>query len=477
MMEGESSDIVLFFGRFHPLILHLPIGFLAIAFVMELASRRQRFSQYKPAIGVILLLGAGSAIVAAALGLMLAQSGGYDDELLSVHQWSGFGVAFLALLAYGLQRQLKRKHSRTLDKYYITVMSVMILSLAVAGHFGGSLTHGSDYLTQYMPDGLRTIAGLPSKEQREIKKITNLQEAVVYDDIIFPIIDNYCTSCHNDSKRKGGLMMHTPEALMMGGDSGPLFIPGNAMESQMIGNIRLPENHDDHMPPKGKPQLTYDQIALLVWWINEGASFDQKVAGLSANDEIEAILKTLVDPNAARSPAEILLSSAVVPVAEGALDQLHRRGIMVSTLSDSIKWLQADLAYNREGDSIVYALTSVSQQLTWLNLRGTPTTDKSLPVINTFKNLTRLDLGKTRITDAGLQQLNELDFLETLNVYETSVSDTGIQHLAKLKNLRTLYVWKTNVTPEGALQLEKALPGLQVVLGLEVSNATVPDHP
>jgi uncharacterized membrane protein len=470
MMEVETSDIVLFFGRFHPLILHLPIGFLTIAFLLEVCSRSPRFAHYKPAVGIILLLGAGSAAVAAIFGLMLAESGGYNDDLLFVHQWSGLAVAVLGSMAFGIHRQLKRKPSAALDKSYITVMSLMIISLAVAGHFGGSLTHGSDYLTKYMPDGLRKIAGLPSKEKKEVKKITNLDEAIVYNDIIFPILDNYCTSCHNDDKRKGELMMHTPAALMRGGENGPLFVPGNPAESHMIQKIQLPENHDDHMPPKGKPQLTDDQIELLVWWVNEGAPFDKKVAEVSVSSEVQSILRTLVDPDANKSPAEILLSSAVAPVNEGVLQQLQQRGIMVSTLSDSIRWLQADVAYDQGGDSIVHALAGVSQQLTWLNLRGTSTTDRSLPVINTFKNLTRLDLGKTTITDEGLKHLQELPHLELLNVYETSVSDTGIQHLASLKNLRKLYVWKTNVTREGASQLEKALPGLEVVLGLEVSN-------
>lgn len=35
--EGGSDSLLLFFGRFHPLILHLPIGILFWLFLMELA--------------------------------------------------------------------------------------------------------------------------------------------------------------------------------------------------------------------------------------------------------------------------------------------------------------------------------------------------------------------------------------------------------------------------------------------------------
>jgi len=36
---NEVSDIVLFFGRFHPLVVHLPIGFLFFAFILEVFAR------------------------------------------------------------------------------------------------------------------------------------------------------------------------------------------------------------------------------------------------------------------------------------------------------------------------------------------------------------------------------------------------------------------------------------------------------
>ena len=57
-MDGDASEIVLFFGRFHPLVLHVPIGFLTLAFLLEICSRFRRFHHFKPAVGFVLLLGA-----------------------------------------------------------------------------------------------------------------------------------------------------------------------------------------------------------------------------------------------------------------------------------------------------------------------------------------------------------------------------------------------------------------------------------
>lgn len=465
-MDQEVSDIVLFFGRFHPLILHLPIGFLAIAFLLEVMSRFERFKSYQPAVEIILLLGAGSAIIAAVLGYMLAQGGGYNDDLLALHQWLGIGVAVASVVSFVLLKQA-RTGKPAMDKAYVGVFSVTVLVLMGAGHYGGSLTHGSDYLTQYMPNPLRKIAGLPPKESKEIKKITNLPEAVVYADIVHPILESRCVSCHNDDKKKGELMMHTVQALEAGGENGPIFEPGNANESPMMQRIHLPEEDEEHMPPDGKSQLTDEQIAILTWWIDEGASFDKTVAELTVVDEMQAVLNTLVDPDANKTEVEKLLASAAPPADAQVLTQLEEGGVAIMPLAAEVDWLQASVSPKQSGDSVVNELSPVAEQLTWLDLGNTQTTDEALKTLAQFKNLTRLHLENTQVTDAGLQHLKDLTYLEYLNLYGTQVSDEGLQALSGLKNLRKIYLWQTQVTPNAAAQLQEALPNLRVDLGLD----------
>jgi uncharacterized membrane protein len=469
-MEENTSDWILFVGRFHPLFLHVPIGFLVLAFILEIMSRFGRFHHYRGPVGFILALGAASAVVTTVLGLMLAQGGGYNDELLSFHQWSGIAVCAFSVLAVALRQAKDRRPSARLHKLYIGTLSALMLTIAAAGHYGGSLTHGSDYLTRYMPAGLRTLAGLPEQRTYEKKVITNLDSAVVYTDIIDPILYAYCTSCHNESKSKGDLMMHTPEAMLAGGETGKLFVPGNAGSSLMIERILLPEDHDDHMPPKGKSQLTDEQIKLLTWWIDEGAPFDKRVAEVRVSDDIKEVLATLVDPDANKSEIEILLASKTSAVSEQTLAQFQIKGVSVEPLSHEIHWLQADVAPFVKADSLLGAFGALSQDVTWLSLAGTATTDSGLSHVGGFKYLTRLHLGNTSVTDKGMQHLKDLLYLESLNLYGTRVSDEGVQHLSGLKNLRVLYLWKTDVTPDGVSRLQKALPDLKVNLGNEVSR-------
>jgi len=469
-MEKETSEIALFVGRFHPLILHLPIGFLTLAFILELLSRKKKFSHFKYSVAFVLLLGCASSIVAAVPGYLLAQSGGYHEDILSLHQWSGIAVALMSAGALFVQWLCKRRPSVVLDRVYLATLSTMMLSLTVAGHYGGSLTHGSDYLSQYMPNGLRSIMGLPANEQDQMTKITNLDSALVYKDIIDPLFKTYCTSCHNESKSKGNLMMHTPEYLMKGGANGAILRPGDAAMSSMIQRIHLPESHEDHMPPEGKRQLSQGQVALLEWWINSGASFDKRIADVEVPDDVQQILDGLVEPGARKSGAGSLLTTNTHPVGEETLMQLRAKGVSVSPLSDEIHWLQASVAPSVNADSMLLAFSVVSDHLTWLSLGGSSVTDESLTAVGTFKNLTRLDLRNTRVTDEGLQHIKELTYLESLNLYGTSVTDKCIESLAALKNLKTLYLWQTEVSADGASHLEKAIPGVRVNLGEEMSS-------
>ncbi|WKN32837.1 hypothetical protein PZB74_05700 [Porifericola rhodea] len=465
-MEQTTSDLVLFFGRFHPIILHLPIGFLLIAFVLELMSRIKRFEAYKAAVGLILFLGAVSAIVAAVLGYMLAQGGGYGDELLSLHQWLGIAAALTAIISLVLNWMVSKNISPTLDKVYVSTMSVMIIVLMAAGHYGGSLTHGSDYLTQYMPNPLRTLAGMEPKQEKKEVKIASIPEAQIYHDIVFPIIDARCVSCHNPDKRKGELEMHTPEALVKGGESGEAFIAGNAAESDMIKRLLLPEHHDEHMPPEGKSQLTEEQVALLSWWVNEGAPFDKTVAQVNVSEEIQAVLNTLADPNANKSEVEILLATEVPEVDEQSLKQLQASGVQLMPLAAEVNWLQARIPLSKSGDSLIQALQPVAEQLTWLDMGDTRTSDQALATVPKFSKLTRLHLENTQVTDAGLQHIKDLPYLEYLNLYGTQVSDEGIQQLKSLKNLKKLYLWQTQATEEGVAKLQEALPQLEVNMGI-----------
>ena len=108
------------------------------------------------------------------------------------------------------------------------------------------------------------------------------------------MLETKCLECHNPSKEKGKLLMHTAEALLKGGESGPSLVVGKPAESELIKRLVLAPDHDDIMPPQGGPLAAKD-VDLLKRWIAEGAKWPQ---GVVMRHKSAEELKALADLNA-----------------------------------------------------------------------------------------------------------------------------------------------------------------------------------
>ena len=90
------SDTLLLFGRFHPLLVHLPIGLIVLLAFLELLACWPRLKKANASAGAILALAVPASIVTAVCGWLLSLGGGYDDRLLQWHKWTGIAVAACA---------------------------------------------------------------------------------------------------------------------------------------------------------------------------------------------------------------------------------------------------------------------------------------------------------------------------------------------------------------------------------------------
>ncbi len=96
---------------------------------------------------------------------------------------------------------------------------------------------------------------------------------------VLPVLESRCLECHNPDKVKGGLLMHTAEAMHKGGDTGPGIVPGKPGESEILKRALLPADDDDIMPPsKSGDPLTKQQLAALRQWVAEGAKWPEGLA-------------------------------------------------------------------------------------------------------------------------------------------------------------------------------------------------------
>jgi uncharacterized membrane protein len=282
-MSSGSHDLVLFLGRFHPMVVHLPIGGLVLLSVLELLAKFSRFKGAAQNNRLILGLVAAASVTSALLGWMLSQAGGYDPQLLPWHKWTGFGVAVGCTLAWLLNWRYR------LRAYRISLLATLSV-LVVASHLGASITHGRDFLTQFAPEPLRALLGGGNRPAAAPGMKSNLNQQLLFSALIQPILRRRCSACHGPEKHKGDLSVESYETLLKGGKEGPVLIAGKALDSPMIHRVLLPLNDDDHMPPDGKPQPTLAEIAVLQWWIERGAPVDKTVGDLQPGPEIQRII-------------------------------------------------------------------------------------------------------------------------------------------------------------------------------------------
>jgi hypothetical protein len=173
------------------------------------------------------------------------------------------------------------------------------------------------------------------------------------------------------------------------------------------------------------------------------------------------------------STAAVLIAQAPAPVTQTeagkkALEKIRQSGALALEIAQNdnrleVSFAQAADKFNDEQ----LALLKDLQGLIQLKLGGLPVTDAQLVHLKGLTSLMRLNLEKTKITDKGLENLKGLVNLEYLNLYGTAITDKGLENLEGMKKLKNLYVWQTKVTEAGAAKLKKAIPGVDVNLGIE----------
>ena len=423
-------------ARFHPLLVHLPIGILLLVAVMEGLQRWQKHEQYAGAIRLGLILGTVGAILSVATGWALGNEGGYGEALLDQHRWFGVGVAGASVVALVGHMRV----TSWLGKLYPYVLVVLVLGISWTGHLGGGLTHGTDYLFSQPP---RT------------ERVADLERAEVFPVVIQTILDQKCVRCHKESKSKGDLLLTNLETFQAGGKTGSLIDADSSTNSLLWERIHLPMNHDDHMPPEGKPQLTRGEMAILSWWIEEGACTSCTVGDIPHRETVDSWL------DAFRAGEG---EGADVPrPADRKIAKLEARGIRVLRYAEDSPWISVDMARKETIDNKdLRALRALKEHIRDLDASFSGLTDKQVAQLANFPNLLRLFLQGTKVTDTGVSNLKKLEHLETLNLYGTDITGESLPALASMPSLRQLYLWQTEVPLGLATQLQRDFPELTI---------------
>ncbi len=437
-------------GRLHPLVLHLPIGFLIFLAVIHLFPKHVDKDSLQRLIHIGLVITSLFASIAALFGFFLSLQGEYGTDALMRHRTAGVLLSWFCYALLLLHRVDEKQ------RFFYGFGALTLVTLIVAGHTGAVLTHGQNFVLA------------PILANKEL----TVENASVYEFAVQPILDRKCFSCHNEVKAKGGLVMTSIDKFKEGGKHGKPWVEGKPQESRMIKAFYLPLSHDEHMPPDGRPQLTPVEISTIEAWIKSGADFEKKLNQFADGDSLKFIVASFA---ASKSDAPVEEKTYSFSAASGdVVEKLNTPYRSVFPLFKDSPALQADFFLKGSFQvEFLRELNSISQQLVVLNLSKMPVEDKELEVIATFTNLENLNLNFTRIEGTGLRTLEPLANLQTLSLAGTSVKAGDIEPLLSLPRLREVYVWNTQIAEAEREALSKKYPDVTITGNLFSDSETL----
>lgn len=420
-----------FIGRLHPLIVHLPIGFILLALLIEFY--KKYFKESEKFIKFILFWTIISGFFSLISGYLQYQQEGYLWETVQGHFYFGILTLLMSIGFYFfLQRQV---FLIQIPRLFFSLG--LLVSLLLTGHLGGSVTHGEDHLTKPLKELSSNLLMDESTEFEFQLKEENFRDQPMYASVIAPILSQKCISCHNPKKTKGELQMHTYQALQIGGKNGSLINYEDPKQSELFLRIHLPKEDKKHMPPKSKKQLTKAEIKIISHWIEIGAPEKQTLGQLGVE-------RHKIDPFIVKEKENFYPEVVLETPDLETLDRLLSKNILISPVTKESNLLNLSvLNYPKFGNQQMNLLERIKQHLVSIDLSYSLVNDSIFYRLAQFPNLVQIKLNHTQITGEGISQLNTLKHLKKLYLVETALEGTSLPLLLNLPAIEQVFVYQS----------------------------------
>lgn len=432
-------------GRLHPMLLHFPIVLLFLSLIFLFFRFKLKFlaqEDFQRFVSNLLLISCLSAAFTALMGLFLSFESGYEANTIFWHKYTGAALVFLSSGIYWIKNQDWFSNKIAQSSGIAT-----LLLLIVASHYGASITHGENFI----------LASFYEKNQETVP----FEEAIIYKDLIEPIFDKKCISCHNSGKAKGELILSSVSSMLKGGENGLLFEAGHPETSLLIHRIFLPLEEKEHMPPKGKTQLTADEKTMLRLWVQKNTPMNVKLASLPANDSISIMGRKML----AQEPKAVKYDFKKADPDK--VDKLNNANRVISQMFRDSPALDVSYFNSKEFYSEdIIELLEIKEQIISLHFNKIPVTDSDLKTISKFVNLNKLNLNFSKISSRGLADLTNLKHLKSLSLagIKLKIEDLS-SFLSQNKSVATLSVWNSDLDESSLNDLKKKFPLVEFING------------
>ncbi|MEQ8422390.1 MAG: c-type cytochrome domain-containing protein, partial [Arenibacter algicola] len=396
-------------------------------------------NEWSKIIGILFQWAFIFATIACISGYLLYKGEGYSFDTVKFHLWLGIVTALFSLLMYlRLLAPLKIDFIKRLPVVLLSFSLLFLISFT--GHLGGNITHGSDYLIEPLPNSMKSLLGVgPEVYEMPTLEEENWEEAILYSDLVQPILNTRCVSCHNAKKEKGELRLEEENGILQGGEDGLVIEPNDPEKSSLYARMILPLDHEDHMPPKDKDQPSKEELDIIKTWIANGNSFDKSIGEMG-------LKKELVQAFFPKAKDDTYPDVEVAEVSADTISAIKKKGFHVERLSEESNFIKISCINKSSfSDKDFDLLSSVKNQVVYLDLGETQITDAIFEKISTLPHLSILKMDNTQITGKNIEVLARLDYLKNLNLMGTKFEEAYLGDLKGLKKLQKVYLYNTPI--------------------------------
>src|SRR5665647_216639 len=430
-------------GKFHPLVLHLPIVFGILIVTYFLFFQHMRLP--KDTEKLIFTINAFIAVIVAICGLLLSTQNSYDSWIINFHKWGGIAIAILSwVLVYTLHLEIRLKK---------LIAFVFFFVLMVSAHKGAQLTHGVNVLD------------FPKSAVPEKQSIITDSTATVYELGVAPVLAQKCISCHGAEKMKGDLQLNTPENILKGGKNGNVLQGDLRREALLFVRIHLPQSDEKHMRPDGKSQLTNDETAILGKWIKGGSDFKIKLNELAKDDS----LRILIDKSRLSDNQTVEPKTNLPDLKEFNSNYCNVNYLFNGSDDVEVNFFQGRF-YDKEN---LKKLTKIKDQIVSLNMQGMPLAKEDLNTIIQFTKLQKINLNYTGLDMASLGILKPMTNLRTVSICGIDFNEASLNKFLDQSNFSAVNIWSDNTDKKMVDRIVSKYPAIKIIAGDNMEDELV----